>query len=909
MRRISTAALLLGIGLFAGCEALPQIEEGKCGNQVKEPGEECDSANLVPDPSGNGQYRCITPDKDNACHYECVAADPDPGCPPGMACGDDNVCRTAGGLFAEAETLVTSGATRLQTAYFDGDGWLDLVAVGQAGISVHYLDENARWDTSFQIPSAPTVPAVIHRSADPATPSDDDTRLPALAVNVGNGVAVLTGRPERTLLPKLYDAFDVTGFEWFIAADALSGQVGDELVVIGGGQGEDKDIFGTSFKAAGKPTNLDSVSSYGGIEGVAAVAKLYTQPECESIALMFKEGKAIHIFSPCADDAWNQTVDPIPIPLPDADGRKAWGGVFAVHLNNDTLLDLVAGSQDLAGGNRKLEFYVADPETGDPAEFIPMPNPPQIAVGDRAGACGASAPMVTSFPLALGDVNDDRVADIIDSSGMLLSRNDGWLPRSCTVDSEWVKARIGRFNGDAFPDVAVVSRLIEDPMAPAATGPMSVEFRIGAGGGLFNPFIYPAMGEVADIFAGDFDGDVIDDLVVRETGGALSGGAALEDRLNMFYGSFAGGPEEPAPLGTLSAVKQIAVGKTVESDGLDDIMIVSEAGAGGLSGVKIMPGNTSRRILSPLFLLTDKNGAKEVNRPQRLCAVRSVTDKGEVTNSLVAFTKESEAANAAEASSRLWLAKLDGKADLSLLANLEVSSDILNPDRGHLLAALDVVEDGSGARKDEVVAFVQLDSGNAGLVVASADGALMPPSVAEPTALKIRFEADGMDAPMLVNDFDGNGWADIALLLEEEPGVVVFWNHLAGCTTGICADSYSVLRLADVGLVAEVGAPAVRTVDMAFLNADSDDDKELALLLDRGVFLFELMTTEGRPSFAPHGVVGAGGAAAPPEPIQGTQQLRGRSLAAFDADHDGLDDLIIGTDNEIALLRARWVNQ
>lgn len=907
MRRICTKALLVGLGLFAGCQALSDIPEGTCGNLVLETnlGEECDSDALVEMPAESKQlFSCIrTTDDDTAgtaCHFRCrdgaIENGIDTRCPPGMFCGeDDQVCRKPKGSFEDPETLVNAGARRLRGVDFDNDTWTDLVAVGADAISVHYLSENGRLGSSYEIASPPTVPAVIQGVGDPP--------LPALVLDTGLGFAVLTGRDDRTLLPKVYKAFGVKGYQWGEAVDVLPGQAGDELFMYGK-LPDDTYGFGlTSLESGGALFPLFHLASFDRV-GPAAVAKLYTAEACESVVFAFTDRTEVNIYAPCNPLAEQ--------PVIGLEGRKTWGGVIAttVEVPSDSIdpMGLVIGSRLSAGGDERIDLYRADPADIPPSPFVPTGT--SFQKGDQNAACDTttSPPVIAGFPLAVGDINGDGRADIIDPVGAIVSLNDGWLRLPCDTEREVYKAHIGRFNGDAFPDVVLVTRRWKEPGQGGPSEEVSVEFRIGAGGGLFNPFAF-AMGDVTDIHVGDFDGDVIDDVIVRE-----SDAGGMNARLIAFFGSIAGGPEAPAPIGILSNVREVVVGPTIEPDGLDDLIVVSSAPQATDWDVTLLPGNTGRRLLSPLLLLRkDKDSAnndvERLNRPAKFCAGRF----GE-KNGIFAVAEETIRGNAGTTSTttkRLWLAHVDENADPVDTKQIDITASAVDLDDGLLLATVDIDAD-SGQPQDGVVGFV----GGLGVPTSIVQGGYKGGTPVEPESvesldLALQLTSEGMDAPMIVDDLDGDGWRDIALLVEDmdDPGVVILWNHGA-CSAGtdFCKENLSELRLSQVKLVSEPSMPnpeqpgpmepPLRIIDIAFLRADGDALKDLAVLTDQGVYVLRMNGAVSPPALEL--------VTTKPEPLDGTASLRGRSLAAFDADRDGLDDLLIGTDSEIVLVRGEW---
>ena len=133
MRHAAWVAVLLLIG----CTDEVTITQGTCGNDVLEPGEDCDAP-------GSG---CTA-----TCRLACSAS---LACPDGMACGHDGACHAPTGLVHE--TTSESFATgNFGVGDIDGDGIADAIGV-DSGAVTSALGASAMPLASVQQQSAPAA--------------------------------------------------------------------------------------------------------------------------------------------------------------------------------------------------------------------------------------------------------------------------------------------------------------------------------------------------------------------------------------------------------------------------------------------------------------------------------------------------------------------------------------------------------------------------------------------------------------------------------------------------------------------------------------------------------------------------------------------------------------------------------
>src|SRR6516165_12123313 len=121
--RVAFASFIAAVIVASACADLPQIDRNTCGNFVLETGEDCDTPKADP-------YVC------HACRYDCTNTP----CPVGFGCGADFVCRKPSGNFETSGPEIAVDAKRIETADFDGDHRLDIVAETTAEFRVHYFD-------------------------------------------------------------------------------------------------------------------------------------------------------------------------------------------------------------------------------------------------------------------------------------------------------------------------------------------------------------------------------------------------------------------------------------------------------------------------------------------------------------------------------------------------------------------------------------------------------------------------------------------------------------------------------------------------------------------------------------------------------------------------------------------------
>ncbi|MBV8758689.1 MAG: VCBS repeat-containing protein [Deltaproteobacteria bacterium] len=102
--------------LLIGCTDEVTITSGTCGNDVLEPGEDCDAPGSACTPT---------------CRLACSATQ---ACPGGMACGHDGACHAPTGLVHEA-TVETFATGTSGLGDIDGDGIADAIGVDSGSVA------------------------------------------------------------------------------------------------------------------------------------------------------------------------------------------------------------------------------------------------------------------------------------------------------------------------------------------------------------------------------------------------------------------------------------------------------------------------------------------------------------------------------------------------------------------------------------------------------------------------------------------------------------------------------------------------------------------------------------------------------------------------------------------------------
>ena len=132
--------------VLGGCTDLTEIEFSSCGNNVLDPGEDCDGYDAGP------ETHCIAPRQTAECHFSCGPQDAGQAylCPKGMGCGVDSICREAAGTFAAPQITVAPAGRWMHLGAFDGDGRADLATLRGPSLEVHYFGATGQIEQSYQ---------------------------------------------------------------------------------------------------------------------------------------------------------------------------------------------------------------------------------------------------------------------------------------------------------------------------------------------------------------------------------------------------------------------------------------------------------------------------------------------------------------------------------------------------------------------------------------------------------------------------------------------------------------------------------------------------------------------------------------------------------------------------------------
>jgi hypothetical protein len=628
-RRRYTLRPLLGSALFAllgsalpSCADLPVIDENRCGNGFIEKGEDCDAL------SGPAAKVCIAPGQVNQCHWQCTTTadcqtDTVSSRFSGWRCGVDGVCRQPEGEFVETGTLAPGNASELLTGDFNGDGRADVLAVTLGGFDIHYFDDQLALAKSLQVPAAPAIPAVGKLTGDLIPdPGAMDPRAKLdvtddFTFNVGPGLSVMRGTTDQTVDPTSYLTFDISA-----TLDKMMGvpkpkDIRILPVRLASGGGTTEFVYVSLPGIAVIVSSLDptttglvfNIDTDKAIVGDIPTARLKASGACDNFALAYEGDSMISVYSPCPG---NENISTVTLPSGLSSPSKPnliAGRAFLVDVNADGNTDVLVGTLCQDGSCAELDVAYGDGNGGffDGPDFntaAPQQastylrfSPDLATVKERIGA----------LPLAVGKLNNDGGLDYVDATSVRVSKG-GYSPGATASDafnivetangSDWTEAWIGDLNGNSRPDVVAATR--------DAAG---IDFFNGTGSGVFNRFLVPTNGVVEHLTIGDFDGDLLGDIAYDDI--VPLGKDNLRHTLSVAFGRPSGAPDLPVKMGVVKDLLQIASCNVAEFavDATTDLAIL--AGNPGDPAARwragLSQGNAYRQLQVPLVSFSGGN--------------------------------------------------------------------------------------------------------------------------------------------------------------------------------------------------------------------------------------------------------------------------------------------------------------
>jgi hypothetical protein len=637
MRRASLCLPVLMALATLSCYPLQTLEEGVCGNGVIEPeeGEDCEPAQYE-------AFTCRPPGDALQCTIQCNSGGV---CPRGHGCSADNTCRKPGGTFS-FEPIVQAGsqAGELLAGDFDADGRDDIVAVEPGKTRIYFTDASGGVEQTTVASSLP--PAVTKLG--PVAKTDETVTLDTtddLVLPLGFGIGALLSEGNRTFRSKTYGSIPIdvipldpieTGpdqvtevFQYEVlgaapltidAVHAVAGQAsGDETIALvelrkleEGSGAESAETIVAELSAGGigpvfplSNTKLSDVSG-------ALVRGNFDDDLCEELAVPKTTSNVVAVYKLCqsvpgfAGYEWARRGTEAGAVLVSVDlGARPQGQGFAVDVSGDGRMDLlvpVAGLlDDGMTASEATELRVAyGVEEG---KFHSSPPPLQGALPDNKASLFAALPNGAPLHVAFldeGYAQNSSTLSMIDARGIWRSGSPKEEEKEYKLSfyewyaakRPWTDATAADINGDGALDVLASSDNATD-----------IDVLLGNPSGFWNPGQITTEGTVSLLATGDFDGDLVQDVVFDDI-------LSLEDsRLRISYGRTSGGPEEPLEVGGFSSVEHLAAGnvRSLETDNISEIGVLGKLG--GRTAFSFFPGTASRLLQAPLLLTDGGKGA------------------------------------------------------------------------------------------------------------------------------------------------------------------------------------------------------------------------------------------------------------------------------------------------------------
>jgi hypothetical protein len=813
--------------LITGCEELPRIPAGVCGNHVVEGAEECDFPG----------ERCHAPGRPNECRINCSKQP----CEPGAGCGVDDVCRVASGSLDWKRLREFSLSYPVKAADLSGDGRTDVLFGSSDRMTGATLDGDQ--------------PRVLGE-------------LPISYYSLRTGELNGDGRA------------DVIGFNSFDEGDSnavrvLHSSAEGALTSVSqlepGPEGQDRRLFVADSNGSGesRPLLLAGSSVFQvpersfaewreyrladlALSGPALVERLAaadfdSETGCDEVAVAEEGSSEVHVYSLCASNPARSFIAAVHLPEPVTVARR---GLFAGDVNGDGHQDLLIEGDTLDEWEGEVSatpgIYVSYGRGDGTFDSQPEPSP-------GPGDSGSSQLELPSgeYVLAVADLDGDERVDIVDDYAISLSTlSDACVDfYDCAREHSggWASAVTGDFNGDDLMDVIGV-RWGEKGLA------FMRGFRTAEGATKFNEFSIPTEGlpltssidqmDVARavLAVGDFDGDLVSDLVFSQRRAVLE----AKPELTVLFG--AGAPAVPSEMRHIDSVddlRGLAVGRLFErEDTLSDLVMLARRGS--VEGLARLAGQTNRELFSPLGIPERADRNSELYLVDAALGRFRADDDGKPLPSddlVMVATRINEQTGTARTKLYFVANTPDGFASGDVDAEpYELRGTFEVYELG--MSVLDL--DGNGVQ--ELVVYPRrITNGRFAywLVQRIDDKFAVTAHVAEVVGGAPLMAANHglVDPDRTPRDIDGDGRTDLSLgmqefsELEEEEG-----------------RAYEVVLLAGPDMTLGSGhAFEVPTLvsDAAYLNLDGDVQLELAVVDEQSLDLYELPFSDGKLVDAP----------------------------------------------------------
>ncbi len=608
-------------GLLASstsCASLADFTLGVCGNSVLETGEDCEPGDKNSDPDKPGY--CAPKGDPSECHYVCRKT----ACPTGESCGVDQVCRAPAATFSAAGPPIAETARDLRVGDFDGDGRSDVLLSKDGAIDL-YFSTGRTLAPPAALPASPSgglAVGYLNLDIDPADASQAVKHERAdIVVGSGAALAGLLGDPGRKLTVAAASSYTFSNPTRILAApshfipEAAPGLKPDT---------EREGVMSqtdSGFSIVVKSTNGDQLKLLVGPGGDAFPAKVEDisntvllaplvegrTTRCDEILISVQSvDGAVFVAYPCdATDAPNDTGSPSAVKIGVPSGATVTGPAIVADLikqidgsaGTDGHLDVAIPISTASG----FGLYVAP---GDGTVAYPGVESGHVVHsvdycslgGEAAARC---IPIENEGLLAAKDLNGDGQVDLITHLGVWLSSPTGYYDAASSLLKPWSEAVVADINHDGRPDVVAV------PDGERK----GLEVLLNSGASYFNPTILQTINPTGLLTVGDFDGDLISDVVARSATPGSSADCGIQDEIVAYFGRESGGLEDGRVVGRLAGVTQIVSGRLPRLDRRDSISDFGVAShcADDSNRISVYYG-TGDRLLDAPFLLTDQFG-------------------------------------------------------------------------------------------------------------------------------------------------------------------------------------------------------------------------------------------------------------------------------------------------------------